>query len=143
MRWCRHTVSSPVAKHKLLASVIFCARNPKSHSLGRVLEPLRCQDISLLTWELLLVDNASDEPIGCSWDISWHPNARHLFEEKLGLAYARRRGMNEALSDLLIFVDDDNVLDRNYISEALRISRNWPELGVWSTGCMRPEYALE
>jgi hypothetical protein len=49
-----------------------------------------------------------------AWDLSWHPNARHIVEHKLGISVARR-GMREASTDLLIFVDDDNLLDRNYL----------------------------
>src|SRR5262249_32276277 len=32
------------------------------------------------------------------------------------------------------FVDDDNVLDPNYLVEASRISREWPMLGAWGSG---------
>src|ERR1700730_17445533 len=127
----------------LEASVIICAHNPRVSSLRRVLDALRHQNVALDNWELLLIDNSSTEPLKSYWDISWHPNARHVYETELGLAHARQRGIHEVASDLLIFVDDDNVLNHNYISEALRISAGWPELGVWSTGCIRPEYAVE
>jgi len=125
------------------ASVIICAHNPRPEYLRRVLDALRKQILSKDKWELLIIDNASNEPLAPSWDISWHPNARHILESKLGLAPARRRGMQEAVTDLLVFVDDDNVLNENYLSEVLRINRDWPILGVWGSGCIKPEYELE
>ena len=94
-------------------------------------------------WELLLIDNASDEALAPLWDISWHPNGRHLMESELGLTPARLRGMREAASDLLVFVDDDNVLHADYLSEAINIGREWPMLGVWGSGRILPDFELE
>jgi len=50
--------------------------------------------------------------------------------------------MLEASTDLLIFVDDDNVLDRNYLLEAVRIKHEWPQLGVWGSGAIVPEFEV-
>jgi glycosyltransferase involved in cell wall biosynthesis len=105
-----------------------------------VLDALRNQSLSKDRWELLLVDNASEAPLASEWELTWHPNARHVFETELGLASARRRGIYEARSDLLVFVDDDNILDPDYLSEALRIKVEWPMLGVWGSGAIIPEF---
>jgi hypothetical protein len=51
--------------------------------------------------------------------------------------------MREARTDLLIFVDDDNVIDSDYLSEALRIKRAWPLLGVWGSGATIPEFEVD
>jgi hypothetical protein len=50
--------------------------------------------------------------------------------------------MLEASTDLLIFVDDDNVLDGNYLLEAVRIKHEWPQLGVWGSGAIVPEFEV-
>ena len=122
------------------ASVIICAHNPRPDYLGRVLDSLRAQTLRANQWEFLLVDNASKSPLASAWDISWHPNGRHIVENELGLASARRRAMKEASSDLLVFVDDDNLLDPNYIARAVEIKRDWPLLGVWGSGAIIPEF---
>jgi glycosyltransferase involved in cell wall biosynthesis len=124
-------------------SVVICTHNPRPDYLQRVMEGLRNQTLPKDQWELLLVDNASREPLAFAWDISWHPNALQIREEELGLAIARLRGMQESSADLLVFVDDDNILDPDYLSEALRISRDWPILGVWGSGCISLEYELQ
>jgi glycosyltransferase involved in cell wall biosynthesis len=125
------------------ASVIICTHNPRPHYLDRVLTGLRNQDVSPEQWELLLVDNASEPTVQSRWDIAWHPNGRHVREDELGLAAARRRGIAEAISDLLVFVDDDNVLANDYLSQALRISQEWPVLGTWGSGGIVPEFEEE
>jgi glycosyltransferase involved in cell wall biosynthesis len=125
------------------ASVIICAHNPRPEYLSRALDALCAQTLHKEQWELLLVDNASESPLAPTWDLSWHPNGRHLVEEEVGLASARRRAMKEALSDLLIFVDDDNVLCADYVARAIEIKNDWPILGVWGSGAIVPEFELQ
>lgn len=121
-------------------SVIICSHNPRPHYLGRVIEALHNQSLPYERWELLLVDNASEQALAPLWDISWHPNARHIREEELGVAAARRRGINEAAADLLVFVDDDNVLADDYVVQAMKIRQDWPMLGTWGSGTILPEF---
>jgi glycosyltransferase involved in cell wall biosynthesis len=123
-------------------SVIICAHNPRSNYLERVLDGLRAQTLPLDEWELLLIDNASDQPLAGRFDLSWHPHARHVHEPQLGLAFARQRGMQEAAGSVLVFVDDDNLLAPDYLAEALRITDEWPKLGVWG-GSIVPEFEVE
>jgi glycosyltransferase involved in cell wall biosynthesis len=124
-------------------SVIICTHNPRPQYLGRVLGALRSQSLPMEQWELLVIDNASQEPLTTgAWDLSWHPYARLIREEELGLSAARMRGMREAAAALFVFVDDDNVLDPAYLSEALRIANEWPQLGVWG-GSVIHEYEIQ
>lgn len=124
-------------------SVIICTRNPRSQYLARVLAALRAQTLPIEQWELLIIDNVSQEPLTvANWDLSWHPRARILREEELGIAAARMRGMREMAADTLVFVDDDNVLDPGYLAEVLRIGREWPQLGVWG-GSIVPEFEVQ
>jgi glycosyltransferase involved in cell wall biosynthesis len=125
------------------ASVIICTHNPRSDYFTRVMDGLHNQTFPLHKWELLVVDNASQVPLASTYDISWHPTARHILERELGVAYARRRGIQEASADLIIFVDDDNVLDENYLAEAIKIGQKWPSLGAWGSGCIRGEFEVE
>jgi glycosyltransferase involved in cell wall biosynthesis len=131
------------ASTMLDASVIICAHNPRSDYFARVLDGLRNQTHPLHRWELLIVDNASRLPLASSWRISWHPNARHILETELGLSYARMRGIQEASADLVIFVDDDNVLDETYLAEAIKIKQEWPSLGAWGSASLRGELEVE
>jgi len=120
-------------------SVIVCTHNPRTDYLERVLDGLTKQTLPLQQWELLLIDNASDQILSRIVDIGWHPQGRHVRETKLGLAHARIRGIQEATADLLVFVDDDNVLAPDYLETALDISKKWPMMGAWG-GQTIPEF---
>lgn len=120
-------------------SVIICTHNPRRDYLNRVLESLKSQTLPVEEWELLLIDNASNQRLAAEIDLSWQINARHIREEKLGLTPARLCGIQEAKAETLVFVDDDNVLDTDYLEVALQISETWSVLGAWG-GQARPEF---
>ena len=98
------------------------------------------QTLSKAQWELLLIDNASKEPLAKLVDLSWHPHARHILENELGLTPARMRGIRESTGELLIFVDDDNVLEASFIEIALSIHRKFGQLGAFGAGQIVPEF---
>lgn len=124
---------------KTLLSVIICAHNPRLNYLERVLQALQAQTLSTDFWELLLIDNASDKILATEIDLNWHSQARHIREEQLGLTPARLRGIREAQAGVLVFVDDDNVLDSDYLEVTWRISKDFPMIGAWG-GQIKPEF---
>lgn len=103
------------------------------------MEGLRGQTLPLDRWEFLLIDNASDTDKEPAVDLGWHRSARLILEETLGLTPARLRGIREAAGGLLVFVDDDNVLDPDFLETGLRIAQERPFLGSWSGQC-RPVF---
>ena len=121
-------------------SVILCTHNPRGHYLRRTLDSLRAQTLPQERWEFLLVDNASEASLAGEWDLAWHPGARHVREEELGLIAARLRGIREASGELLVFVDDDNVVSPDYLQKAQEIGANYPFLGVFGAGALNPEF---
>jgi glycosyltransferase involved in cell wall biosynthesis len=124
-------------------SVILCAHNPRSDYLNRVLTSLRGQTLPFERWEFLLIDNASSWPLAKTWDISWHPGARHIREEQLGLTAARLRGIKESNGELLIFVDDDNLLAPDFLDRAAAIPARSDVLGVFGAGILEPEFEVQ
>jgi glycosyltransferase involved in cell wall biosynthesis len=120
-------------------SVITCAHNPRPDHLMLVLNALRKQTLDHRRWEYLLVDNASDQALNLHAELSWHPHGRLIREERLGLTPARLRGIQESTGDLLVFVDDDNVLDPDYLEQVIRLAGSWPEIGAFS-GQVRPQF---
>ena len=124
-------------------SALICTHNPRPDYFRRVLKALDKQTLPKTKWELLVVDNASDAKLADTWDLAWHPCARHIREDTLGLTPARLRGIAEASGELLIFVDDDNVLAPNYLEEALLIFACQPGLGAFGAGVLAPEFEVE
>jgi len=131
-------------------SVVICSHNSRLDYLQRVLEALRAQTLPLGDWDLVVVDNASREPLAPRIDLSWHPNgkvARNAVPEaEAALVDARSLGIRETKGPVIVFVDDDNVLAPDYLASAVAISRDWPQLGTWGGGIRllyeKPELAL-
>ena len=122
-------------------SVIICAHNPRDAYIQRTLEALRLQTLEKSQWELLLVDNGSKRTLSEYINLDWHSCARHTREEELGLTPARLRGIKEASGEILVFVDDDNILDANYLEQTLVIAQEWPWVGAWG-GRISPEFEV-
>jgi glycosyltransferase involved in cell wall biosynthesis len=104
-----------------------------------VLAALQAQTLPVERWELVVVDNASTTDLKTELDLSWHPNGRCVREERLGTVYALLCGIQASKGDVLIIVDDDNVLDRDYLEVALAISHDYPLIGTWG-GQNVPEF---
>jgi glycosyltransferase involved in cell wall biosynthesis len=121
-------------------SVIICTHNPREQVLQRAIEGLRGQTLPLGRWEFVLVDNASAKPLADHLDLSWHPAARIVRETELGLTPARLRGIAETKGELVVFVDDDNVLDPDYLEQAVRLAAEHRLLGAFGGNC-RGEFA--
>ncbi|MBU1691273.1 MAG: glycosyltransferase [Gammaproteobacteria bacterium] len=70
-------------------------------------------------WEFLVIDNAStDDTAAILADISWRfpgPEVRMVREEKLGLSNARNRAIAEARGEYIIFIDDDETPDPEWL----------------------------
>ncbi len=116
-------------------SVIVCTHNPRTDYLDRCIDALKAQTLPRAQWELVIIDNACDAPLAPRLDLAWHERARIVREDTLGLTPARLRGIQEARAPLLAFVDDDNVLDTDYLAVALRVAGEKPFLGSWSGAC--------
>ena len=123
-------------------SVIICTHNPREDYLRRTLDALKAQTLSKEQWELLLVDNASEKQLAARIDLSWHPNARHVREDRVGKTHALLRGIAEFRGEFFVIVDDDNVLRADYLQAALKIGADYPWLGAWSGSCI-PEFEVE
>jgi len=122
-----------------MLSTIVCTHNPRIDYFQQCLDALRQQTLALNCWELVVVDNRSHEPLADRIDLSWHPGAHILREHSLGLTSARLRGIRESTGELLVFVDDDNVLDVDFLEIALHTMKERPFLGSWSGQC-RPAF---
>jgi len=110
-------------------TVILPTYNPRSEFLERTLAALQSQTLDFGLWSLLVIDNASPAPLSPGL-VEWHPNGRLVREEQLGLTHARLRGILEADGELLVWVDDDNVLDPNYLTLSREAFTKKPHLGA-------------
>jgi GT2 family glycosyltransferase len=89
-------------------------------------------------FEVVVVDNNSKVPVERA-SLSWSSAAdlRVVRETRPGLVYARIAGLKAARADLIVYADDDNALDADYLDQALRIERAEPSIGCFG-GIARP-----
>jgi glycosyltransferase involved in cell wall biosynthesis len=111
-------------------SAILCTYNPKMPVLERALAALRAQDLPVSSYEFLIIDNRSEPPLPQSL-AAWHPRGRVIREEEAGLTNARLRGIRESTSELIVFIDDDNVLEPDYLSLAAEIASTHAQVGAF------------
>lgn len=109
----------PDMREPVLITVALCTHNhadrlPRTLAdLGKLISPSR-------PWELVAVDNAStDETAALLADTSWWPPGvpvRIVREERLGLSNARNRALKEAKGKYLLFVDDDETPNLQWLT---------------------------
>ncbi|MBD2165784.1 glycosyltransferase family 2 protein [Calothrix membranacea FACHB-236] len=125
-------------------SVILCTHNPNQLFLERVLKSLCVQTLSFENWELILVDNASTSSVEQISSIQPLLNTlkwRIVLETELGLTSARLAGIRNSVGNILVFVDDDTLLEPSYLENALTAFRNNPEIGA-AGGRIQGEFEL-
>lgn len=125
-------------------SVILCTHNPNQLFFERVLTSLSKQTLPPENWELILVDNASTSPVEQISSIQPLFNTlkwRIILETELGLTSARLAGIRNSVGDILVFVDDDTLLEPSYLENALTAFRNNPEIGA-AGGRIQGEFEL-
>jgi len=116
-------------------SIVMCCYN----SAKRL--PATLQHIAMLqipegvSCELLIIDNSSTDNTSEFVKEEWKKYAcdislKVVNEPLLGLSYARKRGFEEAAYDYVIWCDDDNSLDENYLKVAKEIFDNHKNIGV-------------
>ena len=92
-------------------------------------------------WEIVLVDNNSTDKtaVECQRFIEKYPTIEyHYFLEKQqGLSFARNRGIKEANGEWLVFLDDDAIVEQDYVTTLLGHLQNYPNIGAFG-GAIEP-----
>ena len=105
--------------------------------LPAILERLQQQTgIEEIAWEVLVVDNNSQDDTAAviaAHANQWRSNSqlRYVFEPRQGAAYARDCAVAEATSDLIGFLDDDNLPEKDWVAEAFQFGSEHPEIGAF------------
>lgn len=80
--------------------------------------------------EIIVVDNSNNQTAkdSVAYCQKLNPHIRYYHEPRLGSPCVRNRGINLATNDLLAFIDDDCIADRNWVEEILRSQGGKKEL---------------
>ncbi|MGN8059076.1 glycosyltransferase [Pedobacter sp. 22163] len=120
-------------------SVIIPTYNPNEERLRLTLEGLMHQTLPTKLWELIIVDNNSSNLFDKSLNLGWHINAKIIKQPKQGLTFARLKGFLEAKGNIIVMIDDDNIVNENYLEQAIDILSNNIQLGC-AGGISAPYY---
>lgn len=111
-------------------SIVICTRNPREAAFRRVLAAIEAQTFPATERELIVVDSSSSPNLR-DRDLPWPAGVRFVRLEQSGIAKARVAGVQAAKGDWIVFVDDDNVLDADYLEQAAEIMRLRPDVRLF------------
>lgn len=103
-------------------TIAICTYNRAGY-LKDTLDDLSEQNIDPKKFEILVINNNSKDGTEtvCEIFLKTRPefNFRYVQENKQGLSYARNRAAREAQAPVLIYIDDDVKLPRNFLETAI------------------------
>jgi GT2 family glycosyltransferase len=111
--WCPSHQPSEEATPFVSVIVPTCGRTPLFTSTLTTLAALDYPH-----YEVLIVDNAPQEAVTArivAEHAASDPRVRYTCERRPGVAHARNRGLAEAKGDIVAFVDDDVIVDRQWL----------------------------
>lgn len=118
-------------------SVITCTFNPDLPRLNRVIKAVEQMGFEQAT-EYLIVDNNSNPALAQLL----HPATTfHIVSEpKQGLAHARLCGVEHSKGDWIVFMDDDNLPEPDYLNALQILIQEHPQVGIWGPGEISVEF---
>ncbi len=123
-------------------SLVICTYN-RCRYLPEALESIRLQTLEAAKFELIIVDNNStdDTAVISQNFIKANPAllVRYCLETNKGLSFARNRGIAEATSPIVNYVDDDAILSPEYLEQMLAFFKQQPQ-AIGAGGKIIPKY---
>ncbi len=122
--------------------VCICSHDPRGPVLDLTLRSLARQTGGAAAFETLLVDNASSPPMS---DEVLEPlreagiGAKLAREERPGLVSARLHAIRATRGEWMLFLDDDNEVDDDFVAEGLRFMSSRPDVGCFGGKLLLPE----
>ena len=115
-------------------SVILCTYN-RCRTLALSLQSVACSVMpATVQWDVLVVDNNSNDQTRSIVDdySQRYPNRfRYIFEPRQGKSHALNTGILEARADVLAFMDDDVVVESDWLATLTGVlnQRQWSGVG--------------
>lgn len=127
---------------KMKASIIIPTHN-RADQLFRCLNSLIELDFAFGEYEILVVDNGSTDntkEVVDSFIIEYPQHIiRFFYDDVPGLLTGRHRGAKEALSEILVFIDDDIHADKGWLAAIMDTFNRFPIVHLVGGKCL-PKY---
>jgi glycosyltransferase involved in cell wall biosynthesis len=116
-------------------TLVICTYN-NAASLEKTLKHIEAQGSGALRdCAVLVIDNncsdATAEVVASAQARGNLPGLRRILEPRQGLVFARLRGVTEAASEWIAFIDDDNLMLEGWIANAKRLIGQHPRCGAF------------
>ena len=126
-------------------SIIICTYNPEKDIFERILKALVDAELNSIGYfENIIIDNNSLFPLEHEEYIQKFlkntPNSTVFIEKRQGLTQARKRGITEARCKWILFIDDDNEIDKDYIIQIKNVCNTYPDLAAFNAGVIRVKF---
>lgn len=113
-----------------MISIIVCTYNRDKYLYG-ALQCIAANGFSADSYEIILVNNNSTDNTEkeCIRFQSDYPevNFRYFLETAQGLSFARNRGIKESRGEILLFLDDDSFVQKDYLVNIVRNLEDYPD----------------
>ncbi len=114
-------------------SVIVATYN-RCESIKDTLDSLLCQESDgSFNYEVIVVDNNSSDKTKDtieSYYSRFNGRLKYLFEPKQGKSYALNKGIKEAKGEIVVFTDDDAIVDKQWLKNVKMVFENQDYIGV-------------
>lgn len=125
--------------------ICVCTHNPRADVFERVMKSIFNQQVTGGdSFSVLVVDNLSDPPLSESIfsktsSLKIKTKTKLIKEPSPGIARARAAAANATCAEWILFVDDDNELSPDYVSNGFDIIRDHPTLGCFGGKLLLPD----
>lgn len=103
----------------------------KAPYIARAIDSVLAQTVQ--DFEIVVVDDGSTDNGGEIVASYKDPRIRLIRQENKGVSAARNRGIEEAQTDFLAFLDADDEWETDHLEVLLRLKRSFPEAGAYTT----------
>ncbi|GAA1767341.1 hypothetical protein GCM10009767_27210 [Kocuria aegyptia] len=133
----QQSTQNAAAHEEVLVSVVICTLHNDEAAMSTAARVLEGTHDNL---DVIIVDN-SDSPerlaVKVAQQFSDNGRVRHVWEPRRGLSRARNKGLEVARGDIIVFTDDDVIVDRLWVTKIIEAFDLAPNVGC-VTGSIIP-----
>jgi glycosyltransferase involved in cell wall biosynthesis len=111
------------------ASIIICTRDRPPEQVAETLDSLLMLDYP--DYEIIIVDNfpSTDSIYQLIKQQYNRPEVKYVREDRPGLSWARNCGLKNASNPIIVYTDDDAVVDRYWLANLAMKFNEYPDVG--------------
>lgn len=125
-------------------SIIICTYNPEIRIIKRCLRAVQDLRSDGVNYEVILVENNCTTSLRDNDEVSVIlkeiKGLNIIAENKPGLSNARITGVNNSNSPWIVFFDDDNEANRDYLINLSATILKYPNVGIWGPGQVHVDF---